>query len=109
MKNLRLKISLLLIITISVTTIFTLVENTKTIDFVPVKNKSYYNSSLNEILKIQDVETRKAEGEIFLNQLNKKHSNDQESNAKIFSLLSSNIFICIVCVIIIFIDLFKKQ
>lgn len=109
MKNLRLKILLLLIITISVTTIFTFVENTKTIDFVPVKNEYYSKSILNEILEIPDVETRKVEGEIFLNQLNKKHSKNQKSNAKIFSLLSTNIFICLVCIIIIFIDIFKKK
>lgn len=109
MKKLRLKILLLLIIIISITTVFTLVENTKTIDFVSVKNQNYLNSSLNEILKIQDIETRKAEAKIFLNQLNKKHSKDQKSNARIFSLLSSNILICIVCMIIIFIDLFKKR
>ena len=106
MKHLRLKILLLLIIILTITSIFTLIENTKTIDFVPVKNRSI---SLDKILEIPDTETRKAEGAILLNHLNKKYSKDQKSNARIFSLVSSMIFICLLCIIIISIELFQKR
>ncbi|RXR32972.1 hypothetical protein EQG68_05630 [Flavobacterium piscinae] len=100
MRNLRLKTSLLFIVILTITSVFTLKENTKTIDFVPIKNSSYRNSNLDKILEIKDVETRKVEGRNFLNKLNKKYSKDQKSNSKIFSLVSSTIFICLICIII---------
>jgi len=106
MKHLRLKILLLLITILIVTSVFTLIQNTKTIDFVPIKNRS---TSLEMILDIQDVETRKAEGEKFLNQLNEKYSKDQQSNARIFSLVCSIVFICLLCIIIISIELFLRR
>jgi hypothetical protein len=109
MRNLRLKTSLLFIVILTITSVFTLIENTKTIDFVPVKNSSYMSSSLNEILEIPDAETRKVEGRKFLNDINENYYNDQKSNSRIFSLVSSMIFICLICMIIISIELFRRR
>lgn len=109
MKNIRIKILLLLTLLFTIFSVLTWFENAKTIDIVISKNFSDQRIKLSKVLRIQDEETREMEGEKFVVNLEEKYINDQNTRGTVFDFSSLAVLFSLACLVIGFIELKKRS
>src|SRR6478752_3129823 len=109
MKNLRLKITLLLTLCITVVTVCSWIKSTQKIDIVMTKNLVNRSVKLDRILRIEDLKTRQAEGNKFIVNLDQESISNLNHNSDLFGLLTILMPLTLISFILVSVELAKRK
>lgn len=109
MKNLRLKITLVLTLCMIIVTICTWIKSAQKIDIVMTKNLVNRSVALDRILRIEDLKTRQAEGNKFIVNLDQESISNLNHNSDLFGLLTILIPLTLISFILVSVELAKRK
>ena len=109
MKDLRLKIILLLTLCMTAVTIGSWLKSAQKIDIVMTKNLVNRSVQFDRILRIEDLKARQFEGNKFIANLDQQSISNLNHNSDMFGLLTILLPLTLVSFILVSVELAKRR
>ena len=109
MKNLRIKVLLILFVSLTVLTVWAWVENADNLDILYTKNIHYQNRWRLDIERSADVAFLREKALALIDTLNERSRNTNQVAGRVQELLSGVVILCMVGSVIVVVESFKRK